>query len=805
MERYDHQSIEKKWQKKWEKEEYYKTKDEVKGKENEYILVEFPYPSGNLHTGHWYAFAVTDIYVKYRRLLGQNVLFPIGFDAFGLPAENAAIKRKLNPREWTYDNIDFMRNQLKSMGASFDWDREVITSDPKYYRWTQWFFLKMFEKGLAYQAETKVNWCPSCKTVLANEQVKDGKCERCDSEVEQKLMNQWMLKITDYADRLIDDLEKTKWSEPIKNSQRNWIGRNHGSVINFKVVEPKSKSEHEIQVFTTRADTLFGVTYLVLAPEHPLAEHFASKSENSEEVLDYIKQAQKKTEMNRVADNKDKTGVEIKGLKAINPATNEEVPVFIADYVLGNYGTGAVMAVPAHDERDFEFATKFGLPVRTVIKNDLKDQAFVEKGILINSDQFDGLDSEEAITKITEKVHGEITETYKLRDWLVSRQRYWGCPIPIIHCEKCGPVAVPEKDLPVKLPEIEDYLPRDDGRSPLAKEESWIKIKCPKCKGEAERETDTLDTFIDSSWYFLRYTDPENSDEFAGKEAMKKWLPVDFYSGGAEHTTMHLLYSRFFVKALNDLGLVDFDEPFTDRLNRSLILGPDGNKMSKSKGNVVDPDALVEKLGADTVRTYLAFIGPYNETSAYPWDPNGVVGIRRFLEKVVKVSEKIFTAGNLLSGSGTDQAEIELQKTIKKVGEEISRLKFNTAISQLMIFINVISKETVSKEQFSKFLILLFPFAPHLAEELWEKMENEDTINDQKWPEFDQKSIVSEKVTIGIQINGKIRGEVKIDESDDEESIQKTVLGMPEIQKWLVNQKPKKFIYIKGKVINIVV
>jgi len=605
---YNPKEIEPKWQKKWSRDKLYLTQDEVKGKDNEYVLVEFAYPSGNLHVGHWYAFSVPDIYARLRRMQGKNLLYPMGFDAFGLPAENAAIKNKLNPREWTFQNIDYMRNQLQSMGASFDWSREVVTASPDYYKWTQWLFLKFLEKGLAYQSETPVNWCPSCKTVLANEQVVAGHCERCDAEVERRNMLQWNLKITDYADRLIDDLGSLDWPHSIKEAQKNWIGRSEGAEIEFKVVGSK---EYGVRVFTTRPDTILGATYLVLSPEHELVAKLLEETRNKkqetiknpDEVEKYINETKKKSEMDRIAEGKEKTGIRLEGVTAINPANKEEIPVWIADYVLPHYGTGAIMAVPADDERDREFAEKFNLPIV------------------------------EGYTPAGFEDFGQKTQKYKLRDWVVSRQRYWGCPIPVIHCNKCGIVPVPEKDLPVVLPEATDYLPSDDGQSPLAKVTDWVKVKCPKCDAEARRETDTLDTFIDSSWYFLRYADPKNEKEFASKKLLKKWLPVSFYSGGAEHTTMHLLYSRFFHKVLFDLGLVNETEPYLRRMNRSLIMGPDGQKMSKSRGNVVDPDKEVERSGADTIRIYLAFIGPYNEVNSYPWNPDATVGVRRFLER----------------------------------------------------------------------------------------------------------------------------------------------------------------------------
>lgn len=765
MQEYNPKEIEKKWQEKWEKEKLYLTPDSVEGKENEYVLVEFAYPSGNLHVGHWYAFSVPDMYARYRRMSGKNVLFPMGFDAFGLPAENAAIKNNLNPREWTFSNIDYMRNQLHSMGASFDWSREVITASPEYYKWTQWLFLKFFEKGLAYQSETPVNWCPGCKTVLANEQVtSSGQCERCDSLVEKRNMLQWNLKITDYADRLIDDIQALDWPKPIKDAQKNWIGRSEGAEIEFQVVGSKEK---EVRVFTTRPDTIFGASYLVLAPEHPLITNDELGITNKEEVEKYVQQAKNKKDIDRSAEGKEKTGVELKGLKAINPANQEEISIWIADYVLPHYGTGAIMAVPADDKRDEEFAQKFNLP----IVRDYKKAGFEDFG-----------------KKVTR---------FKLRDWIISRQRYWGCPIPVIHCEECGAVAVPEKDLPVVLPEVEDYLPSNDGKSPLSKVSGWVNVKCPKCGGEAKRETDTLDTFIDSSWYFMRYTDPRNEKEFASKKKLEHWMPVNFYSGGAEHTNMHLLYSRFFHKVLFDLNLVRENEPYLRRMNRGLILGPDGQKMSKSKGNVIDPDDYVERLGADTVRTYLAFIGPYNEVGSYPWNPDSIVGIRRFLERVWNVAHTKIGTGNL--------DEKLLHQSIKSITESVERLKMNTAVPTLMTFINAAEKSGLTKEQFEIYLKLLAPFAPHIAEELWQRLGHTESVHKESWPKFDSEKLTSGEVTIGVQVNGKHRANITVSTEASEREIREKVLELPEIKKWLDGATPKRIIVVLAKIVNVVV
>lgn len=1123
MRGYDHQKIEKKWQAFWEKKKIYTTPDKAPGKDNFYLLVEFPYPSGNLHVGHWYAFALPDILARYQRMQGKNVLYPIGFDAFGLPAENAAIKNKINPRKWTEKNIEYMTKQIRSMGAFFDWSRAVKTIDPEYYRWTQWMFLLFYKKGLAYRKETAVNWCPTDKTVLANEQVIDGKCDRCSSEVIQKQMLQWNIKITEYADRLIDDLEKLDWPEQIKDSQRNWIGRSEGAEIDFPIVEKdvkrvvllhgreatsnslwhpwlKAKLEglgYEVQVpnlphaeepndeeqtdyalanctfdeqtaivghsfggvvalrlleagvkvqrtvlvatpysgtyldkkvrasvtkalkkgfdfekikvqssfallydtgdkvvpmsdgeayekqlgaylmrgkgiephfsgiqepdvfamsvpivrvFTTRADTLFGGTYLVLAPEHAFVAAalrgegpFAGIT-NTDEIGSYVARAQKKTELQRQEDL-EKTGVELKGVKARNPATGEEIPVWIGDFVIGSYGTGAVFA-DAHDQRDFEFANKYGIrlketlqplaiktagpdairdgmpfvprraviaiiqhpteekylavtfrptnthgfisgglegnenPIEAAIReireesgftavshvrslggpiqsrfysvkysrnsateyvphlfkleslerveiapeeaaehhmewmteeqiesfinrmdyraawNRLKGRAYTGKGILYDSAEFSGLTSDEALPKIGEK-YGRLVKQYHLRDWIVSRQRYWGVPIPIIHCAKCGAQPVPDKELPVKLPEVKDYLPEGSGKSPLAKAKKWVLVKCPKCKGKAERETDTLDTFVDSSWYFLRYTDPKNNKKFADPKKMNNWLPVDLYSGGAEHTTMHLLYSRFWHKALFDLGLVGDSEPYAKRMNRSLILGPDGQKMSKSRGNVIDPDGVVERLGSDTVRMYLAFIGPYNEVGSYPWNPDGVVGIRRFLERVYRASEFV---------TEDDDSELEslLHRTIKKVGDDIEALKFNTAISQLMIFMNEVEKRrAVGGTLWRAFLKLLTPFAPHLAEELWADTGHKSSIHGERWPQYEPKKVLVPTLKIAVQINGKTRAETEVPSGSNDVETEKAARLV--VQNRLKDLEISRVIVIPGRLVNFVI
>ncbi len=944
-ERYNPQSLEKKWQKIWADTGLYTIPNSTPGKENYYQLVEFSYPSGNLHVGHWYAFAVPDIHARFQRMQGKNVLYPMGFDAFGLPAENAAIKNKKNPADWTKTNIDYMRNQLKSMGAMFDWNREIITCEPEYYKWTQWLFLQLFNAGLVEQKETLANWCPSCKTVLANEQVVNNTCERCGTAIEKKVMKQWQVKITQYADRLLADLETLDWPEEIKTSQKNWIGKSEGAEIDFSVVG----SEQKITVFTTRPDTLFGATYMVLAPEHTLVTELQGSIENWSEVEVYREAAKKKTEIERTNATKEKTGVELKGVIAINPATKKEIPVYIADYVLAGYGTGAIMAVPAHDERDNEFAKKYNLPIQQVIvpiykeqenivetrravyavitnhKNehfiqyyenakyhwlvgggiedgeseedtlrreiieesgytgfeikerlgeaaydhvrsdgnltrnigviyeveltasdqvslqigqseidqgltsiwvtdqDLEEElargnedrsafvrqclslkqkvAIIQQGILAHSGEFDGLSSEEAKVKITEAVGGKMVSTYRLRDWGVSRQRYWGCPIPLVHCEQCGWLPVPDEQLPVVLPEVSDYLPNDEGQSPLSKNKDFVNTTCPKCQGSATRETDTLDTFVDSSWYFLRYCDPKNESIFAAKDTLKNWMPVDLYSGGAEHTTMHVLYSRFFHKALFDLGLVNEAEPYKVRRNRSLILGPDGNKMSKSKGNVIDPDAIVAELGADTMRMYLAFVGPYNEVSGYPWNPEGVIGVHRFLERVWKLTKKVKNEENVEA----QKIESILQKTLLAVEESIRSFKMNTGVAALMSCSNELKTcASLRSEHIRLYAQLLAPYAPHMAEELWEMFGGEGSIHTTSWPKYDAAKVVQKSIQMAVQVNGKMRSLIAVTPEMTEAEIETLALADEKIQTTLVGKEVKKVIVVPKKIVSIV-
>lgn len=849
MKQYDSSEIEKKWQKYWAENKIYKTENFVKGKENFYTLSEFAYPSGNLHVGHWYAFAVPDIYARFKRMNGHNVLYPVGFDAFGLPAENAAIKRGLDPRKWTYENMDYMKKQLISMGASFDWDRSFATCDPEYYKWTQWMFTEFYKNNLVERSLTKTNWCESCKTVLANEQVTNGQCERCDSEVVQKDMAQWMLKITKFADELIDDLDTLNWDHSIKQAQREWIGRKEGSEISFKVKD----SKNEINIFTTRADTLFGVTYVVLAPEHKLVQKLKAKIENWDEVEKYLKETEKESDLER-QQSKEKTGVFLKGISVINSATNEEVPVLVADYVLAHFGTGAVMAVPAHDERDAEFAIKFDLPFKFVVlpsageigssrplvtsgenefilaagttEEDGQDTINAEwnamydllgkcedgilpkgkqfcctfKGKLINAiEGFNAITSEEAIPKITKYVDGTLKKTYRLRDWGVSRQRYWGTPIPMVYDPEGNPHIVPKEHLPWILPDDVDYTP--DGTAPLARSKE-LKKRTEEIFGKGwTPEVDTMDTFVDSSWYFYRYLDNKNSDEFASKEILKKWMPVDMYFGGAEHTTMHLLYSRFWVKALHKIGLVPENEPYKGRLNRGLILGPDGVKMSKSKGNVIDPDEVVKHVGADAVRMYLAFIGPFNEPGNYPWDPNGVVGVRRFIERVLRLFEKV------KDEKSSNELEKLVHKTIKKVTADVDQLKLNTAISSMMVLVNNAEKSThISKSDYESLVKMFGAFAPHVSEEIWqESLGNKESIHLSSWPKYSESLCYDDEITLGVQINGKVRAEVTISADAHEESVKNIALGNEDVKKWIDGKEIKKFIYVPGRIINIVI
>lgn len=813
MKKYNPKIIERKWQKIWAKNPKLFSAAEKSRKPKFYCLDMFPYPSGDgLHVGHVEGYTASDIYSRYLRMKGINVLHPMGWDAFGLPAENYAIRTGIHPAKSTRQNIKVFTRQIKSLGFSYDWSREIDTSSPDYYKWTQWFFLFLYKNGLAYRRRAKVNWCPSCKTVLANEQVESGVCERCKNEVAQKELEQWFFKITDFAEDLISGLDKIDWPESTKAAQKNWIGRSEGAIVKFKVKSEKLKIKENyfLEIFTTRLDTIYGCTYCVVAPEHNLISSFKSQILNYKEVGKYITKAKRKTDLQRTDLAKEKSGVEIKGLKAINPFTKEAVPIFVADYILSTYGTGAVMAVPAHDERDWEFAKKYRLSVKEVIVGDKKSknvkEAFTEDGKLIDSGKYTKLSSAEAREKMAEWLKknklGKKTTTYKLRDWLVSRQRYWGAPIPMVHCEKCGWVPVPEKDLPVLLPKVQDYLPK--GTSPLGTNLDFVNTKCPKCKGKARRETDTMDTFVCSSWYFFRFTDPKNKKEFAAKEKVKKWLPVDLYIGGAEHTVLHLLYSRFFTKVLNKYKYIDFDEPFRKLRHQGIVLAEDGRKMSKSLGNVVNPDEIVRHYGADTLRLYEMFMGPLEDSKN--WNTKSIIGLRRFLERVWRLQFKV-QSEKFKAAIQNSKLESLLHKTIKKVTEDIENLRFNTAISATMVLVNEMEKgEKISFSDYKLLVALLSPFAPHIAEELWEKLGHKKSIFLQKWPKYDPKLAREEEITLVIQVNGKVRDEVKISAEAGEREAKEAALGSEKIKKYIPNvDNIKKIVFVPGRLINFVV
>jgi leucyl-tRNA synthetase len=935
--KFDHQSIEKKWQKDWKETGIYTVGDRDTTKDKEYVLVEWPYPSGNLHIGHWFAFAVVDMYVRKRRMDGKQVLFPIGFDAFGLPAENAAIKRGLDPKAWTESNIEFMKGQLENMGNAFSWDKTTSSTDPEYYKWTQWMFTEFFRNNIAYRGKGKVNWCPGCHTVLANEQVlPNGTCERSGDVIEQREMSQWMLRITKYADELIDDLDALDWPEHIKQSQRNWIGRSKGARITFTLSNGDS-----IEVFTTRPDTLFGATYVVLAPEHAHVETLKKHISNVSEVEAYQEATRKKKDEERTAEGKEKTGVKLHGITATNPATKEEIPVFISDYVISTYGTGALMAVPAHDERDFEFAQKFALPIRQVVarhfdlgvkegvetleRGDVVDliiehptdgtfllerekslegdhvhfvgggtegenhelaiarelleetgfsdfeivagpvdiqtcfayrhtknknqrtkshfyhiklkalnqapseidegqhtiewvhkdevsklitweghqaawqtftrgQHFTGVGTLVNSGEFTGMNSEIAGAKITEFVNGKLENTYRLRDWSIGRQRYWGVPVPIVYDPEGKPYPIPKEHLPWTLPTDVDHTPT--GEPPLSKSQE-LKDRVTHTFGEGwTPDFETMDTFVDSSWYFLRYLDTGNDAELSSKKAQEEWMPIDIYFGGAEHTTMHLLYSRFWQKALYDLGLATLPEPYKKRINRGLVLGPDGNKMSKSKGNVIDPDEQVKNLGADTVKMYLAFMGPYGESTNYPWDMGGIVGIRRFLERVNGLYEHV-------ADTETIETTKLLHKTIQKVGNDSDTYKFNTAISALMVFINHTEKNGLTKTSYEIFLKLIAPFAPHLSEELWREIGHEKSIHLESWPLYDESYLADDTYTISVQVNGKMRGTILVPHDAAEADVVALAKDDPAISQKITGQI-KKVIFVPKRILSLI-
>ncbi|AOT71104.1 leucine--tRNA ligase [Geosporobacter ferrireducens] len=798
---YNPKEIEKKWQAIWDQEGAFYASDD-KSKEKFYALIEFPYPSGQgLHVGHPRPYTALDIVARKRRMQGYNVLYPIGWDAFGLPTENYAIKNKIHPRVVTEKNVARFKGQLKALGLSFDWSREINTTDPNYYKWTQWIFLKLFEKGLAYKKEAAINWCTDCKVGLANEEVVNGVCERCGGEVVRRIKNQWMLKITEYAEKLIQDLDLVDYIERVKIQQKNWIGRSEGMEVDFQVTGGKV-----ITVYTTRPDTLFGATYMVIAPEHPLLEELEDHIKNMKELKDYVENANKKSDFERTEMAKDKTGVKIEGIAAINPVNKEEIPIFISDYVLMSYGTGAIMAVPGHDDRDWEFAKKFGLPIVEVVSGgNIEAGAYtnIEEGILVNSDFINGLKVKEAKEKISkwleEQGLGKRKVNFKLRDWVFSRQRYWGEPIPLIYCETCGWVPVPEAELPLLLPEVESYEPTETGESPLAKITDWIETTCPKCGGAGRRETDTMPQWAGSSWYFLRYVDPHNNDAFASKENLDYWLPVDWYNGGMEHTTLHLLYSRFWHKFLYDCGIVPTPEPYQKRTSHGMILGENNEKMSKSRGNVVNPDDIIEEFGADTFRVYEMFIGDFEKS--VPWSQNGVKGCRRFLDRVWKLQSLIVEGEHFSS-----ELETAMHKTIKKVSEDFETLKFNTGIAALMTLLNDFnSAGKVTKGEMSAFLLLLTPVAPHIAEELWQKLGFEGMIHQQAWPAWDEAKTVEKMIEIAVQINGKVRGKIVIPSDGTQEDARRKLEEDEKIFEFIEGKKVVKEIYVPGRIYNIVV
>ena len=793
---YNFKDIEQKWQDKWEKEEIYKFKDDP-SKEKLYCLEMFSYPSGaKLHLGHWYNFGVADTWARYKKMQGYNVFEPMGFDAFGLPAENYAIKTGIHPRISTEKNIDTMEHQLRKMGAMFDWSHEIVTCREDYYKWTQWMFLQLYKNDLAYKKEAPVNWCDKCKTVLANEQVISGECERCGTTVIRKNMSQWFFRITKYAEELLQDLDKLDWPEKTKILQTNWIGKSVGAYVDFKV----DGTDEKFTVFTTRCDTLFGATYCVLSPEHELVDKITTP-DKKEEVEKYKLEASKQSEIERTSTTKEKTGVFI-GSYAINPVNNKKIPIYISDYVLSSYGTGAIMAVPAHDTRDYEFAKKFNIEIIPVLEGgDISKEAYTEDGLHINSGFLDGLNKEDAIKKMGEYLKennlGEPTINYKLRDWLVSRQRYWGAPIPVVYCDECGIVPVPEKDLPVVLPDDVEFTP--DGESPLKKCESFVNCTCPKCGKPAKREVDTLDTFVCSSWYYLRYPDNANSNEPFNKELINKMLPVDKYIGGIEHACMHLLYARFFTKALRDMGYLNFDEPFKSLVHQGLILGPDGEKMSKSKGNTVSPDEYVEEYGADVLRGYLMF--GFNYVEGGPWSDDGIKSIDKFYQRIGRTVD-------LITEEDTRYPEIDkvLNNTIKSIREDIERFQFNTCIARIMEYTNALSKlDKIPRYYIEKLLLVLAPFAPHISEELWNKIGNEFSIHNQKYPEIDTNIKEEDSFEVVVQINGKVRGKVNITSDMSEEEVKNAAKEIDNVKRYLEGSEIVKEIYIPKKLVSIVI
>ncbi|MFO7611620.1 MAG: leucine--tRNA ligase [Clostridia bacterium] len=802
MKDYNHSAIEKKWQKIWEDNGTFMM-DGDKSRPNYYALIEFPYPSGKgLHVGHPRPYTAMDIVARKRRLEGYNVLFPMGWDAFGLPTENYAIKNKIHPAEVTMNNIARFKSQCRSIGFSFDWSREINTTDPSYYKWTQWIFLKLFEHGLAYKKEMSINFCTSCKVGLANEEVVNGTCERCGSEVTRKMKSQWMLKITEYAERLINDLALVDYPERVLATQINWIGRSEGAEVDFCI----DKTDDVLRVYTTRPDTLYGATYMVMSPEHPYIAKYRDRIDNYEEVMEYGGMAAGKSDLERTELAKEKTGIEIKGLKAVNPVNGELIPIWVSDYVLMSYGTGAIMAVPAHDQRDYEFAKKFKLPIIEVVAGgDISNCAFtdIESGTMINSGIIDGMDVNAAKQKITEyladKGIGGFKVNYKLRDWVFSRQRYWGEPIPLVHCDKCGWVAIPESELPLLLPEVEFYEPTETGESPLANITEWVNTVCPACGGPARRETDTMPQWAGSSWYYLRYIDPFNDKELASRESLEYWTPVDWYNGGMEHTTLHLLYSRFWHKFLYDIGVAPTPEPYKKRTSHGMILAENGEKMSKSQGNVVNPDEVIEESGADTLRMFEMFIGDFEKS--VPWSENGVKGCKRFLDRVFRMIPMVIDG----EGYSTD-LEISMHKTIKKVSNDFETLKFNTGIAALMTLANdFYHKGSITAGEYRTFLILLNPVAPHITEELWQIQGFEGMLNQTSWPAYDESKTIEDNIEIVVQINGKVRHKLMIPAGSDGETMKKAAMADREVGRLLEGRAIIKVIVVPGKLVNIVV
>ena len=800
--KYEHKQIEKKWQDIWDEAHCFEAEN-GSDKEKFYALVEFPYPSGQgLHVGHPRSYTALDIVARKKRMQGYNVLYPMGWDAFGLPTENYAIKNHVHPAEVTKNNIARFKGQLRALGLSFDWSREINTTDPNYYKWTQWIFLQLFKKGLAYKKEMSVNWCTSCKCVLANEEVVNGVCERCGSEVVHKTKSQWMLAITKYAQRLIDDLDDVDFIDRVKVQQKNWIGRSTGAEVDFKTTEGDT-----LTVYTTRPDTLFGATYMVISPEHPAVEKWAGKLANIDEIHAYREEAARKSDFERTELNKDKTGVKLDGVAAVNPVNGREIPIFVSDYVLMGYGTGAIMAVPAHDDRDWEFAKKFGCEIIEVVSGgeNVQKAAFTAKdetGILVNSEFLNGKTVKDAIPAmiawLEEKGIGRAKVQYKLRDWVFSRQRYWGEPIPLVHCDKCGWVAIPEEQLPLELPNVHTYEPTDNGESPLAHMTDWVNTTCPCCGGPAKRETDTMPQWAGSSWYFLRYMDPHNDKALASKEALEYWSPVDWYNGGMEHTTLHLLYSRFWHKFLYDIGVVPTKEPYAKRTSHGMILGENGEKMSKSRGNVVNPDEIVETYGADTMRLYEMFIGDFEK--AAPWSPKSIKGCRRFLERVWALVEKV-QEGDAYS----KQHEVLMHRTINKVGDDADNLKANTAIAALMTMLNEFYDKGVNKAEYMTFLTLLNPFAPHITEELWQQMGGKGLLSIAPWPQYDEAKTVEDTVEMAVQVNGKLKCTIKLPVDCDKQAAIDAALAEEKVQHAVEGKQMVKQIVVPGKIVNLVV